>query len=69
MNSTLAKILIIDDNAKLLQDALPMYGYEVSVAQDGLCGLKILDENSNFDLILLDVVMPNFDGWETLKAI
>lgn len=68
MNS-LGKILIIDDNPKLLEDALPMYGYEVESATDGLIGLKILDENPSFDLILLDVVMPNLDGWETLKTI
>lgn len=67
--SSLAKILIIDDNAKLMEDALPMYGYEVVCANDGLVGLKILDENQDFNLILLDVVMPNLDGWETLKAI
>ncbi len=67
--STLGRILIIDDNSKLMEDALPMYGYEVKAAHDGLLGLKILDEDTNFDLILLDVVMPNLDGWETLKAI
>ncbi len=67
--TSLGKILIIDDNAKLLQDALPLYGYEVQSANDGLLGLKLLDENPDFDLVLLDVVMPNLDGWETLKAI
>lgn len=67
--TALAKILIIDDNPKLMEDALPMYGYEVQSATDGLMGLKILDENNNFDLILLDVVMPNLDGWETLRSI
>ena len=67
--SSLGKILIIDDNSKLMADALPMYGYEVDTASDGLIGLKMLDNNQNYDLILLDVVMPNLDGWETLKAI
>lgn len=67
--TSLAKILIIDDNPKLMEDALPMYGYEVKSATDGLMGLKILDEESDIDLILLDVVMPNLDGWETLKSI
>ena len=67
--SSLGKILIIDDNSKLMQDALPMYGYEVEAASDGLMGLKMLDGNTDYDLILLDVVMPNLDGWETLKAI
>ena len=58
----IASILIIDDNPKILADALPMYGYDVTVAEDGLEALKILNENSNFDLILLDVMMPNMDG-------
>lgn len=71
--SQLAKILIVDDNPKYLQDALPMYGYEVVVATDGVQALKILaktnlKENS-FDLILLDVMMPNMNGWDTLKSI
>ena len=65
-----ASILIVDDNPKFLADALPMYGYDVTVAEDGLEALKILaKEDSNFDLILLDVMMPNMDGWDTLKAI
>ena len=66
----IASILIVDDNPKYLADALPMYGYDVAVAEDGLEALKILSkENSRFDLILLDVMMPNMDGWDTLKAI
>lgn len=70
--SELAKILIVDDNPKYLQDALPMYGYEVKVATDGVQALKMLakTEGSNqFDLILLDVMMPNMNGWDTLKSI
>ena len=63
-----ASILVVDDNPKFLADALPMYGYEVTVANDGLEALKIL-MNRTFDLILLDVMMPNMDGWDTLKAI
>lgn len=63
-----ASILVVDDNPKFLADALPMYGYEVAVANDGLEALKIL-MNKTFDLILLDVMMPNMDGWDTLKAI
>ena len=71
--SELAKILIVDDNPKYLQDALPMYGYEVAVAIDGVQALKILtktDMKKNpFDLVLLDVMMPNMNGWDTLKSI
>lgn len=65
-----ASILIVDDNPKFLADALPMYGYDITVAEDGLEALKTLSkENAHFDLILLDVMMPNMDGWDTLKAI
>ena len=60
----IASILVVDDNPKYLADALPMYGYDVLEA------LKILDQKEGaFDLILLDVMMPNMDGWDTLKAI
>ena len=66
----IASILVVDDNPKFLKEALPMYGYEVDVAEDGLEALKKLgEEDANYDLILLDVMMPNMDGWDTLKAI
>lgn len=66
----IASILVVDDNPKYLAEALPMYGYEVTVANDGLEALKILDQKEGaFDLILLDVMMPNMGGWDTLKAI
>lgn len=68
--SALANILLIDDNPKYLKDALPYYGYNVRVAIDGIQALDILaTEKTKFDLILLDVMMPNLDGWATLKAI
>lgn len=71
--SQIAKILVVDDNPKYLQDALPMYGYETSVATDGIQALKALAkanaEDKFFDLIILDIMMPNMNGWDTLKAI
>jgi len=68
--SSIAKILLVDDNPKYIKDVLPTYGYDVTVAKDGIQALKILGNLENqFDLILLDVMMPNMDGWETLKAI
>ncbi|MBR1943267.1 response regulator transcription factor [bacterium] len=66
----LAKILIVDDNPKYLADALPMYGYEVVVATDGIQALKMLSKYSDeINLVLLDVMMPNMNGWDTLKTI
>lgn len=68
--SSIAKILVIDDNPKYLADALPMYGYEVETATDGIKALNKLAKNyTNYDLVLLDIMMPNMDGWETLKSI
>lgn len=66
----LAKILVVDDNPKYLSEALPMYGYEVVVATDGIQALKILSKDAeDINLVLLDVMMPNMNGWDTLKAI
>lgn len=68
--SDLTRVLLVDDNSKYLKDALPFYGYEVKAAFDGVQALKELSEKSNaFDIVLLDVMMPNMNGWETLKAI
>lgn len=68
--SCIAKILVVDDNPKFLSDILPQYGYEVVVATDGLQALQILTKKKvTVDLVLLDIMMPNMDGWDTLKAI
>lgn len=65
----LTKILLVDDNPKYIEDVLPFYGYEVSCAKDGEEALKILDSGKTFDLVLLDVMMPKLNGWDTLKII
>ena len=65
----MANVLLVDDNSKYLKDALPFYGHEVSTALDGVQALKVLDKKDDIDIVLLDVMMPNMDGWQTLKAI
>ena len=46
----LASILLVDDNPKYLADALPMYGYDVTVATNGIDALKELsNEKKNYD--------------------
>lgn len=65
----LTKILLVDDNPKFLEDVLPFYGYEVKCAHDGVECLEILNSGELFDLVLLDIMMPKMDGWETLKNI
>lgn len=69
-SSSLGNILLIDDNPKLIRDTLPMYGYHTDCAEDGVLGLEFLEKNyQNIDLVLLDIMMPKMDGWETLKRI
>ena len=65
----LTKILLVDDNPKFLEDVLPFYGYEVKCALNGVECLEILNSDELFDLVLLDIMMPKMDGWETLKNI
>ena len=65
----LYKVLIVDDNPKYLEDVLPYYGYEVVCALDGEKAIGILNKDNTIDLVLLDVMMPKLNGWETLKII
>lgn len=67
--SELGKVLVIDDNPKFLEDSLPLYGYDVESAVDGLKAMKTLSKKTDFDIILLDVMMPNMNGWDVLKEI
>ncbi|HSX41636.1 MAG TPA: response regulator [Candidatus Saccharimonadales bacterium] len=64
------KVLIIEDDA-ILQSAydtvLTMEGYETKTAPDGIEGLR-LAQQENPDVILLDMLMPNLNGLEFLKA-
>jgi DNA-binding response OmpR family regulator len=66
-----AKILVIDDdeimNGMIVQ-LLSEAGYEVQGAQDGRYGLKIL-ESKQFDLVVTDIVMPEKEGIETIRAM
>ena len=65
------RILVIEDapeNIHLISGILKDKGYQVSIATNGRTGLQIL-ERLRPDLILLDVVMPEMDGFETCQRI
>jgi len=65
------KILIIDDDpifVKLVDQVLTPKGYEVLKAGSGQEGLRILFDQRP-DMVLLDVVMPRMDGWQTCSRI
>jgi excisionase family DNA binding protein len=64
-------ILIVDDDARIREFVrvnLEMEGYSVREAASAEEGLAALDEESP-DLILLDVMMPEVDGWEMLRRV
>ena len=70
MNST-AQILVVDDNPtnlKVLSDSLKASGHRVLIAKSGERALQTL-ENVKPDIILLDVMMPGLDGFETCQQI
>jgi len=59
------KILIIEDDElfrETLAEKIKSENYEVLSAEDGEQGLKILNDNVDTDLIILDLVMPKMDG-------
>jgi len=67
----MAKILVVDDtpnNVKLLADLLASRGYEVVTASDGDEALLRV-KDSKPDLVLLDVMMPRLNGYDTCRAI
>jgi diguanylate cyclase (GGDEF)-like protein/PAS domain S-box-containing protein len=66
-----ARILVVDDEATvrtIIQQFLENAGFTVSVATSGEEALHCLD-NDQFDLMLLDIVMPEMEGVEVLKAV
>ena len=65
------RILTIDDNADirdLIAFVLGKENYEVATAPDGISGLKLIKETKP-DLIVLDVMMPEFSGFDVLDAV
>jgi signal transduction histidine kinase len=64
-------ILVVDDtlaNLKILVEILTAYGYKIRPARDGFQALSAA-ENAPIDLILLDIKMPQMDGYEVCKKL
>src|SRR5438445_7014397 len=65
------RILIVEDEPKIaayVRKGLMEQGYAVDVANDGIDGLH-LATTTNYDLILLDVMLPGLDGWTVLQGV
>ena len=66
------KILVVDDEVrmrKIVRDFLVKSNYEVVEASNGQEALDIFFEDKSISLVVLDVMMPVLDGWETIKEI
>lgn len=65
------KILLIDDNkgiTDMLSKYLSLKGHECSVSNSGRNGLSLISSD-NFDVILLDLSMPDFSGYDVLDSL
>ena len=65
------RILVVEDEVKAadyLRKGLSESGYAVEVAHTGIDG-QFLAQESEFDLVILDVMLPGLDGWQLLQII
>ncbi len=65
------KIILIEDESSVvsfIKKGLQEFGYEISVALDGSSGIKMV-ENNDFDMIILDIMLPDINGLEVCKEI
>jgi len=66
------KVLIVDDDVRnvfALTSALEVNGMEVLFAENGREGIETLKSTTGVDIVLMDVMMPELDGYETTRAI
>ncbi|MBD8067390.1 response regulator [Bacillus sp. PS06] len=66
------KVLIVDDdvrNVYALSSILEQYKMEISFAENGKESLDMLRENPQIDLVLMDIMMPEMDGYEAIQRV
>jgi CheY-like chemotaxis protein len=66
------KVLIVDDDVRnifALTSALEAYDIKVLRAENGRAGIESLKKHPDIDLVLMDIMMPEMDGYETIRAI
>ena len=66
------KILVVDDESrmrKLVRDFLEREGFRVLEASDGLEAMELFYQDKDIALLILDVMMPNMDGWQVCREV
>jgi len=66
------KVLVVDDNplsATVMEGVLRSYNFDVIVAYRGLQGLEYLAENPQVQLVIVDIMMPEMDGFEFIRKL
>ncbi|MTH16536.1 HAMP domain-containing protein [Flavobacterium sp. LC2016-01] len=66
------KVLLVDDDVRnlfALTTALERFGLDVISAESGHEAIEILNQNTKMDIVLMDIMMPEMDGYETMKII
>jgi CheY-like chemotaxis protein len=66
------KVLIVDDDIRnifAMAGALEQHGMSIVHAENGKEGIELLEENPDVDIVLMDIMMPELDGYDTMRII
>ncbi|ATB50771.1 HAMP domain-containing protein [Corallococcus macrosporus] len=66
------KVLVVDDDMRnifALTSVLENHGMQVVFAENGRAAIEMLEQHRDVDIVLMDVMMPEMDGYETMRAI
>lgn len=72
MNEPKVTVLIADDEARitdLINDFLIANGYNTLIAHDGETAIELYSKHNEISLIILDIMMPEMDGWQVCREI
>lgn len=63
------KLLLVDDSSNSLENVLPLYDFDVTVAKSKAEAINILASETNFDIVLVDIMVSNNSGPKILESI